>query len=97
MFYNCYSFTSLNISNFNTKKILDIDNFDTPKLTDITSMFQSYTNMLELYLPIFNARNCRKYINSFEGCYNLTLKIDGENFILRNYVPKYVDTIDITD
>ena len=60
-------------------------------------MFQSCTNILELYLPIFNTSNCRKYTNAFEGCYNLTLKIDVDYFTLRNYLHKYVDIIDITD
>ena len=74
-----------------------LNNFETPKLSDITSMFQDCTNLVKLYLHSFNTQNCKKYNNAFEGCYNLSLEIDGTKFNLRYLLPNYVDIIDITD
>ena len=111
MFFNCYSLTSLNISHFNTENAIDLsymfynctslttieNNFKTPQLQDIRFMFTNCEHLKELYLPTFDTKNCKKFTDAFNGCYNLTLKIDGRYFNLRRICPNYVEIIDISD
>lgn len=87
MFYSCSSLKTLNVSNWNTKKvtnmslmfadcdgltILDLSNWDTENVTDMGSMFSSDDKLKTIYAS--NRYNPDKVIDSqfmFGSCRSL--------------------------
>ena len=80
MFYNCYSLTSLNLSNFiisNVKQLnemfynctslnsLDLSNFDTSNVTNITNFFYNCKNLEYINLAGFSEVSLISYENMF--------------------------------
>ena len=94
MFHNCRSLISLNLSNFNTKnvlemvymfkgcsslKYLDVSNFDTSKITGMTSMLDGCTELISLNLSNFNTQKVGNIDQMFRGCESLKI-LDISNF-----------------
>ena len=64
MFGNCYSFTSL-----------DLYNFETPRLFDMSSMFSECFSLKEINISNFSTDNLRMFKFTFS---NLTVNIEGK-------------------
>jgi surface protein len=60
MFYNCYSLTSL-----------DVSNFDTSKVTSLSKMFYSCISLSSLNLSNFNTNSIEDISSIFENCNKL--------------------------
>ena len=87
MFYNCVSLTSLNISNYDTSKVinmgnmfyncilltsLDLSNFDTSKVINMKNMFYNCTNLKKLDVSNFDTSKVIDMKNMFYSCISLT-------------------------
>ena len=68
MFYNCFSLTSLNLSNFNTSNV-----------TDMEGMFYGCSSLTSLNLSNFNTSKVTNIYNMFDGCSSLEY-INLKNF-----------------
>ena len=94
MFSNCFSLTSLNLSNFNTQNVtnmnymfygcssltsLNLSNFNTQKVTNMGSMFQNCSKLTFLDVSNFNTQNVTSMYCMFYGCSKLTF-LDVSNF-----------------
>jgi len=95
MFYNCYSLTSLDLSNFNTNNVinmnnmfyncssltsLNLDNFNTNNVTDMSYMFYNCSFLTSLNLSNFNTNNVTDMSYMFYKCSSLTsLYLDNFN------------------
>ena len=77
MFYNCYSLTSLNLSNFNTNNI-----------NNMSYIFYNCSSLTSLNLSNFNTNNVINMSYMFYNCYNL-IPLDLSNFNINNV--KYKD------
>ena len=97
MFRNCYSLTTIDLSNFNTNNVtdmgsmfsgcnnltqLDVSNFNTTNVIDMSYMFQNCTNLTQLDVSNFNTSNATTMQGMFRGT-NLT-SIDVNNFNTSN-------------
>ena len=94
MFSNCSSLTELNISNFDTSKVLimsclfnkcsnltelDVSNFDTSKVTNMANMFSGCSNLTELDVSNLDTSKVTNMSNMFSGYSKLT-GLDASNF-----------------
>jgi len=99
MFYKCYSLTNLDLSNFNTKKVIDMSymfydcnslknlnllNFNTKNATNMSYMFSYCTSLTNLNLSNFNTKKVTNMSYMFYGCTSLT------NLNLSNFNTKKV-------
>ena len=100
MFYNCYSLTSLDLSNFNTANVtdmgtmfyncysltsLDLSSFNTSNVTDMSDMFSRCTSLTSLDLSSFNTANVTDMYRMFNGSSSLTTTINIMNADVKNY------------
>ena len=98
MFYGCNNLTTLNVSNFDTKKVtnmksmfnncknltaLDVSNFDTQNVTDMGWMFIGCNNLTTLNVSNFDTKNVANMRCMFYGCNNLTT-LNLSNFDTQN-------------
>ena len=87
MFYNCINITEINLSNFDTSKVikmnrmfynctsltsLDLSNFNTSKVTTMQTMFYSCSSLTSLDLSNFNTSNVKEMRFMFAYCSTLT-------------------------
>ena len=72
MFYECKSFTNLNLSNFNTQNI-----------TNMLGMFSGCETLTNLNLSNFNTKNVINFFGLFWGCKSLT-NLNLSNFNTEN-------------
>ena len=94
MFYNCSKLTSLNLSNFDTSKVidmnnmfgycskltsLDLSNFDTSAVTDIDRMFCFCSQLTSLDLSNFDTSEVEDMFRVFHLCSKLKF-INLKNF-----------------
>ena len=94
MFSNCDELTSIDLSNFNTSKVvymsgmfyycfrittLDLSNFDTSKVKFMNYMFYHCSDLTKLDLSNFDTSNVTGMSDMFGSCYNLTT-LDLSNF-----------------
>ena len=94
MFYGCESLESLNLSSFNTNKVirmagmfgecislvsLDLSNFNTDEVTDMDYMFYGCTSITSLDLSNFATHNVTYMSSMFYGCTSLAY-LDISNF-----------------
>ena len=85
MFYYCSNITSIDISNFDTSKVvsmsnmfdhcfklisIDFTNIDTSSLTNMNSMFWSCNSLLTLDLSYFNTAKVVDMEHMFKYCYD---------------------------
>ena len=86
MFYNCFSLTYLNLSNFNTYNITDMNamfshcsslitlnlsNFNTNNVIFMNNMFSHCSSLIYLNLTNFNTNNVIDMSNMFCKCFSL--------------------------
>ena len=98
MFGDCKLITSINLSNFNTSKLInmnrifsgcssltniDLSNFNTDNVTDMGCMFSGCSSLTNIKLSNFNTNNVINMNGMFSGCSSLT-NIDLSNFITNN-------------
>ena len=96
MFYNCSDLTSLNLSNFNTEKVmymsnmfyncnkltsLDLTSFNTAEVTNMDNMFRSCSALTSLDLSNFNTAEVTDMSNMFKSCYALTTIYASDKFV----------------
>lgn len=94
MFHDCYSLTSLDISNFDTSNVTDmawmfygcgnltdlnVSNFDTSKVTRMYCMFASCSSLTSIDVSSFDTSNVEDMSSMFSSCYALT-NLDLSNF-----------------
>ena len=94
MFAYCRNLTTLDVSNFDTSKViqmdytfsyctsltnLDLSNFNTSKVTKMDNTFSYCTSLTNLDLSNFNTINVTNMSYMFNGCSNLTT-LDVSNF-----------------
>ena len=94
MFYNCYSLTSIDFSNFDTSKVtkmsymfyncysltsIDLSNFDTLNVELMHFMFYNCYSLKSIDLSNFNTSQVANMNNFFYNCSSLT-SIDLSNF-----------------
>ena len=87
MFNRCYEIIEIDLSNFNTSKIIDIqrmfaechslqfinfNNFDTSSVTSMDSLFANCFSLTSLDLSNFDTSQVQKMSSMFEGCKELT-------------------------
>ena len=87
MFENCSGLTSLDVSNFNTAKVinmydmfsrcssltsLDVSSFNTANVTDMFEMFRGCSSLTSLDVSNFNTANATDMRDMFRGCSGLT-------------------------
>ena len=87
MFNGCLSLTSLDLSNFNTSKVIDMSNmfyscyslnnldlssFDTSKVTSMSSMFDNCKSLTSLDLSNWNTSKVTSMVEMFKDCSSLT-------------------------
>ena len=98
LFKNCFSLTSLDLSNFDTTKVtdmnkmfygcnlltsLDLSNFNTKDVTDMSYMFWGCNSLTSLDLSNFKTKNVTDMSYMFCCCYSLT-SLDLSNFKTKN-------------
>ena len=94
MFYDCYTLTQLDLSNFDTSSVtemngmfscckaltqLDLSNFDTSKVTNMSYMFEYCTKLIQLDLSNFDTSQVNDMRFMFGYCKALT-QLDLSNF-----------------
>ena len=72
MFYDCYSLTNLNLSNFNTQNV-----------TKMLRMFRNCSSLTKLNLSNFNTQNVTDMNDMFTNCYKLKNVIAKDSEILQ--------------
>ena len=87
LFYDCYRFTNLNLSNFKTQNVtnmrsmfnncsslinLDLSNFNTLNVTNMNYMFEYCEKLTNLNLSYFNTQNVTQMSGMFKNCEKLT-------------------------
>ena len=98
MFYDCYSLTSLDLSNLNTSKVtnmenmfygcssltsLDLSNFDTSNVSTMGTMFYGCSSLTSLNISNFNTSNVTSTYCMFYNCSSLT-SLDLSNWNTSN-------------
>ncbi len=98
MFDDCFSLTSLDLSNFDTSNVarmdfmfvdctsltsLDLSNFDTSNVTNMECMFDSCRSLTSLDVSNFDTSNVTNMANMFLACSSLT-GLDLSNFDTSN-------------
>ena len=96
MFSGCSNLTTLDISNFNTKKVttmlsmftccyslttLKFSNFDTKNVKNMSGMFSSCSNLTTLDVSNFNTKKVTTMSGMFSGCSNLTTIYVSDKFV----------------
>ena len=94
MFYGCKSLINIDLSNFNTQKVINMDsmfyrcksltnidlsNFNTQIVNNMRSMFSGCESLINIDLSNFNTQNVNNMALMFCRCKSLT-KIDLSNF-----------------
>ena len=94
MFCSMRNLTTLNLSNFNTSKVmnmysmfynmsslttLNLSNFDTSNVTDMTEMFRDMSSLTTLNLSNFNTSKVMSMYSMFFGMSNI-ITLDLSNF-----------------
>ena len=94
MFYNCYSLTSVNTTDWDTSSVtnmsymfyyclaltvLDLSMFNTSNVTNMNAMFRGCNKLTELDLSSFDTSNVTDVSYMFAYCSSLT-KLDVRNF-----------------
>lgn len=107
MFAGCKELTSVNLSSFNTKKVIsfknmfyndisllniDLSNFDTSNTNSIQYMFYKCQSLTSLDLSNFDTSHVGSFSGMFAYCSNLTY-IDISNFSTQSLYDK--DTFNI--
>ena len=97
MFHNCNSLTSLDVSNFNTQKViemslmfyncnsltsLDVSNFDTQTVVNMSEMFYGCQNLSSLDLSKFDTQNTTYMYKMFYGCSGLKTIYVSDKFVI---------------
>ena len=87
MFYQCYSLTSVDLTNLNTKQVtnlgsmfigcssltqININNFDTSKVSYMNNLFSGCSNLKAIDLSKFNTNSLKDIESMFNGCSSLT-------------------------
>ena len=95
MFSGCSNITAIDLSNFDTSKVIDMNmmfygcsslsslnlsNYDTSKVIDMNMMFSGCSSLSSLNLSNFNTSNVNDMNNMFSGCSSLEY-INLNNFI----------------
>ena len=103
LFCNCNSLTNLNLSNFNTKNIINIgsmfsgcnslrylnlSNFNTENVTNMDYIFSGCNSLRNLNLSSFNTKNVTNMDCMFSGCYSL-INLDLSKFNTENVTSMY--------
>ena len=98
MFCGCDSITNLNLSNFNTKNVIDmrnmfsdckflknliISNIETQAVTNMRCLFDGCKSLIDLNLSNFNTQNVIDMSHMFYGCHSLK-NLDLSNFNTKN-------------
>ena len=98
MFYGCRRLSTLDLSNFDTRNVinmrnmfydceslttLDLSNFDTKNVTDMSGMFRWCTSLSILDLSNFDTKNVTDMNNMFRWCKSLTT-LDLSSFDTKN-------------
>ena len=86
LFYECKLLTNINLSNFNTKNVINMrsmffdcksltninfDNFNTQKVTDMSHMFEGCKSLMNFDLSNFNTQNVTNMSQMFSDCKSL--------------------------
>jgi len=103
LFYNCYSVTSINLSNFNTSNVKDIQsmfdncysltsinlsNFNTSNVIRMQSMFYNCSSLTSINLSNFNTSKVNDMSYMFYNCSSLT-SINLSNFNTSKIINMY--------
>ena len=100
MFYGCYTLISLDLSNFDTKSVinmeymffrcnslieLNLSNFDTKNVTNMEYMFCGCKSLKSLDLSNFDTKNVTNMEYMFFGC-NSLITLNISNFDTKNVI-----------
>ena len=100
MFYNCSNIISIDLSFFDSSKVIDTDhmfsrcnnllyvnlsNFETNKVKNMNYMFSHCSNLINIDLSSFNTENVSNISYMFYNCCNLS-DLDLSNFNTKNII-----------
>ena len=100
MFSNCYKFTTLDLSHFDTSNVtnmefmfnncfalssLNISSFNTSNVTDMEGMFSNCYKFTTLDLSNFDTSNVTSMFNMFMDCKVIQTQINIKNANMTNY------------